>query len=203
MTEEEDFEEIADELDSPKFSALSLSVADKIDFPTPGQQLAENIASLIEPFDQFQKAQRDAIIAPLDELQKARRDAIINLPDEVFTTALTASAVSSRVRTTTPHTQSRSSSESVEVPANQTSNDIDVEAPKFLYLNTAYTLARYIAYRIEALSEKQREDAATVIAAGIVGYAAYYTPQVSESPLVASTSILSVAMFLHHVRSSE
>lgn len=246
--DEDDFEELAEQIDSPKFTALSLSVADALNFPNPGQQLADELAAITEPFDQLQKARTAAIINPLDEMEKARRDAIIepfnqlqkehilgvsgpleefrqtrldaiinpldgfqqarldaiiDLPDEVFSTALTASAVSSRARTNTSPTPSRSSSEPVEAPANPTTTDVDVEAPKFLYLNTAYTLARYIAYRIDGLSQQQREDAATVIAAGIVGYAAHHYPQVSESPLVASTSILSAAMFLQHVRSNQ
>lgn len=213
MTDEDDFEGVADEIDSPKITPDTLSIFADFDFPTPTQQLADDIARLtepfeqfqefqkaraadiIEPFEQFQQARVAAIAEPFEELSRMRTEAIIDLPDEVFSTAIAASTVSARASTTSSPTPSPSSTESVEAPANPSYDDIDVEAPKSLYFNSAYTLAQYIAYRIDGLSQQQRAGAIMLIGAGIAAGAAHH-PKVSETPLVASTSVITYGMLL-------
>ena len=250
MSDEDDFEELADQIDSPKISALSLSVASDLSFGVPS--LNKNLTSIanmgLSPSTQhalklvssgmnmtglpLSKAMSPALTPvgmqtmneplpgllppgiktlsdtlstinamptmPISSLQPTIDSfaAFADLPDGIFSTAIAASTVSSHARTTPTPTPSPSGTDSVEAPATPNYDDIDAKAPSSLYLNSAHTIAQYIAYRIDGLSQQQRAAAAILIAAGIAAGAAQHHPRISETPVVAGSSVISVGMLL-------
>jgi len=182
------------------FNAAELITVDFNDIFEPMREIQrEQARALLEPIQEFHRQQAEALTEPFEEVARMQAEMVTkDLPDEVFSTAIAASTVSTRTRTS-PSPSTQYDTEPASTP---TYNDVDVEVPKSLYLNTAYTLAQYIVSRIDGLNQQQRGAAIILIGAGIAAGAARHS-QVSETPLVASTSVITFGMLLQLLLGTE